>query len=360
MRGRLSLYSILIVLLVGLSACGSYSKLLKSKDTEKKYTAALDYYHKKDYYKAGQLFDELLIAFKGDKRFEEIYFYYAYCKYGNKELVMASYHFNNFYESFPNSVRAEEALYMHVLCDYLETYPYYLDPTVTRMAMDNIQLFINVYPTSTHVEECNGFLDELRGRLRKKSLESARLYFKMQDYQAAILAFNNTIKDYPELENKAEVEATMVKCQYLLATNSSDAKKVQRFKDVKPMTEEFQRRYGKDNAYYPQVLEYYHKSIKALNRLALEAGFKYYEQGAYVRAAEAFKIQTTQPDIENKNQLQYLVVKANYKAGKSKKNTLYFEKAIKEADTFLAEFGEENTYSNKVKKFRKKAQKALK
>src|SRR3546814_1830569 len=54
----------------------------------------------------------------------------------------------------------EEALYMHVLCDYLETYPYYLDPTVTRMAMDNIQLFINVYPTSTHVAECNGFLED--------------------------------------------------------------------------------------------------------------------------------------------------------------------------------------------------------
>ncbi|MHB1277802.1 MAG: outer membrane protein assembly factor BamD [Bacteroidia bacterium] len=360
MRGRLTLYSILIVLLAGVSSCNSYSKLLKSPDMEKKYTAALDYYHKKDYYKAGQLFDELLIAFKGDKRFEEIYFYYAYCKYGNNEMVMASYHFNNFYESFPNSERAEEALYMHVYCDYIETYPYYLDPSVTRMAMDNIQLFINVYPTSTRVPNCNGYMDELRGRLRKKSLESAKLYYKMEDYQAAILAFNNTIKDYPELENKAEVEATMVKCQFMLASHSSDAKKVQRFKDVKPMAEDFQRRYGKDNVHYPQVMEYYNKSIKALNDLALEAGYRYYEQGEYVLAAEAFRDQCTQPHIANKNQLMFLVVKANFKAGKAKNNALYFEKAIKEADAFLAEFGEENTYSNKVKKFRNKAQKALK
>lgn len=360
MRGRLSLYSILIVLLVGVSACGSYSKLLKSKDMELKYTAALDYYHKKDYYKAGQLFDELLVAFKGDQRFEEIYFYYAYCKYGNGELIMASYHFNNFYESFPTSKNAEEALYMHVYCDYLETYPYYLDPSVTRMAMDNIQLFINVYPMSERVPVCNGYLDELRGRLRKKSLESAKLYYKMQDYQAAILAFNNTIKDYPELENKAEVEALMVKCQYLLASNSTDAKKAQRFREVKPMAEDFQRRYGKDNVHYIQVLDAYTKSIKALNDLALEAGFRYYEQGEYLLAAEAFKQQSTQKDIANRDQLVYLVVKSYFKAGKAKDTKLYFEKAVSEADAFLAEYGEENTYSNKVKKFRKKAQKALK
>lgn len=359
MRGRLSLYSFLVVLLVGVSACSPYAKLLKSTDMEKKYVAANEYYVKKDFYKAGQLYDELLIAFKGDNRFQEIYFKYAKCKFENRELIMASYHFHNFYESFPNSEQAEDALYMHVYCDYLETYPYYLDPTVTRMAMDNIQLFINVFPTSHYVTLCNGYMDELRGRLRNKSLESAKLYYKMQDYQAAMVAFGNTIKDYPELENKAEVEAIMVKCQYMLASNSADAKKVQRFKDVKPMAEEFERRYGKANAHYPQVVEYYSKSIKALNDLALEAGYAYYERGEYALAAETFRNQSLQPHLANKNQLVYLMVKSYYKAGKLTNNRMYFEKAIKEADAFLAQFGEDNTYSNKIKKFRNRASKAL-
>lgn len=360
MRSRLSLYSILVVLLVGFGACNSYSKLLKSTDMEKKYTAAIQYYNKKDYYKAGQLFDELLIAFKGDSRFQEIYFYYAYCKYGNDELIMASYHFKNYYESFPTSDKAEEALYMHVHCDYLETYPHYLDPTITRMAMDNIQLFINIYPLSTHVPQCNKYMDELRGRLRKKSLESAKLYYKMQDYQAAILAFNNTIKDYPELENKDEIEALLVKCQYLLAVNSSDAKKAERYKEVKSMMQDFEQRYTRDNRHFPEVYSYYAKSIAGLNALALENGYAFMDRDQYVFAAESFKKQMGMEGIENRNQLHFLVVKSYYKAGKLEDKREFYERTVKEAEAFIAEFGESNTYSNKVKKYQKRAQKALK
>jgi len=359
MRSKLSLISILLVLSLGIGACSSYTKLLKSPDLEKKYTAAIAYYKKKDYSKAGQLFDELLVAFKGDERFQEIYFYYSYCKYANQELITASYHFKNFYESFPTSEKAEEALYMHVYCDYLESYPYFLDPSVTRMAMDNIQLFINIYPMSPRVADCNKYLDELRGRLRKKSLASARLYLKMQDYQAAILAFNNTMKDYPELENKDEVESTLVKCQFLLADNSVDSKKAERYRDVKPMMEDFERRYTKSNIYYPVVREYYVRSVIALNKAALQGGYAHLDRGQYALAAEAFKAQRNKEGVENNDQIQYLVVRSYYKAGKNKRDRSYFQKSLDEANAFLAEFGETNSYTNQVKKFKKKAEKAL-
>ena len=359
MRSKLSLISLLLVLSLGIGACSSYNKLLKSNDLEKKYTAAIAYYKKKDYDKAGQLFDELLVAFKGDERFQEIYFYYAYCKYGNQELIMASYHFKNFYESFPTSEHAEEALYMHVYCDYLESYPSYLDPSVTRMAMDNLQLFINIFPTSTRVADCNKYMDELRGRLRKKSLESAKLYLKMQDYQAAILAFNNTIKDYPELENKDEIESTLIRCQLKLAENSVDSKKAQRYQDVKPMVEDFQRRYGISNKYYPLVQEYYTKSIEGLNAVALEGGYAHLDRGQYAQAAVSFKAQRNNEGVNNNDQIQYLVVRSYYKAGKTQKKDTYYQNAIEEANAFLAEFGEDNSYSKKVQKFKRKAEKAL-
>ena len=359
MRSKLSLISLLLVLSLGIGACSSYNKLLKGNDLEKKYTAALAYYKKKDYDKAGQLFDELLVAFKGDERFQEIYFYYSYCKYGSGELIMASYHFKNFYESFPTSEKAEEALYMHVYCDYLESYPYFLDPSVTRMAMDNLQLFVNIYPASPHVEECNKYMDDLRSRLRMKSLESAKLYLKMQDYQAAILAFNNTIKDYPELENKDEIESTLIRCQLKLAENSVDSKKAERFRDVKPMVEDFQRRYGISNKYYPLVQSYYAKSIEGLNEVALGGGYAHLDRGQYARAAETFKAQRNQEGVNNNDQLQYLVVRSFFKAAKAKKDNSYYQKAIDEANAFLAEYGEKNTYSNKVKNYKKKAEKAL-
>ncbi|MDX5319844.1 MAG: outer membrane protein assembly factor BamD [Bacteroidota bacterium] len=360
MRSKLSFISLLLIMALSFGACSSYNKLLKSNDLEKKYTAAIAYYQKKDYYKAGQLFDELLIAFKGDQRFEEIYYYYSYCKYGNGELIMASYHFKNFYESFPTSDKAEEALYMHVYCDYLETYPYYLDPTVTRMTMDNIQLFINIFPTSTHVPDCNKYMDDLRGRLREKSLESARLYMKMEDYQAAIIAFGNTIKDYPELDNKDQIEATVVKCQYMMAINSVDSKKAARLREVKTLHDDFVRTYGTNSKHYNSVNTYLKRSIELLNSLALQAGYAQLEKGNYREAALAFKGQINTPGIQNKGQVTYLMIDALYKAAKEEKNKELFQEVIKESDAFIQSFGESHRYHKKVIKLKSKAQKALK
>lgn len=360
MRSRIAFFSFLLLITLGFSACDSYSKLLKSNDMEKKYTAAIDYYKKKDYYKAGMLLDELLVSFKGDPRFEDVYFRYAYCKYGNNELIMASYHFKNFYESFPNSKNSEEALFMHVYCDYLDTYPYYLDPSVTRLAMDNLQLFINVYPMSEHIPECNKYMDELRSRLRKKSLESGRLYMKMEDYQAAILAFSNTIKDYPELENKDEIEMTLIKCQYMMALNSVDSKKAARMYEVKTRYQEFVRTFGQSNEYHKQALYYYSRSVSALNNMALQAGYTKMFNEKYVEAANVFKKQQTGNGVENQDQLQYLVVKAWYKAGRKNENPDYYRQAIDEANLFLEQYGNKHSYTKKVVKYKTKAEKALK
>lgn len=359
MRGRTLQFILLIAITATMAACSGFNTLLKSDDYEKKYTAALEYYKKKDYVKAGQLFDDLLIAFKGDRRFQEVYFYYAYCKYGTGELILASYHFKNFYESFPISEKAEEALYMHVYCDYLESYPYYLDPTVTRQAMDELQLFVNVFPLSRYVPECNKYMDELRGRLRKKSLESARLYMKMQDYQGAIVAFKNTIKDYPELENKDEVEATLIECQYMLALNSVESKKVERFKEVKVLFMDFEETYGKDNLHYRKSLEYYRNSLKELHKISLEAGYTYYEKKMFVEAAQAFKGELGKEGVEAKDELHYLVVKSWYKAAKRSRNKSYYQNVISEAALFNSTYGLDNRHSKKIQSLKKKAETAL-
>ena len=315
MRAKLSLLTFFIASMLLFGSCGSFNKVMKSNDLEEKYTAALAYYKKKDYYKASQLLDELLIAFKADARFQDVYFYYAYSKFGNGETLLASYHFKNFYESFPTSERAEEALYMHVYCDYLEAYPHYLDPTGTKMAMDNIQLFINIFPTSKYIPECNKYIDDLRSRLRKKSLESAKLYMKMMDYQGAMMAFNNTIKDYPELENKDQIEATLVRCQYLLATNSVDSKKEERLKQIPGMVRKFEKQYGRNNKYYSEVQGYLERANRTLSQLTLIEGISYFEQGEFVLASKAFLAEKSKPGLENKDQLHYWAIRSLVKAG---------------------------------------------
>lgn len=257
-------YILLLFPLLLASACSPFNKVSKSEDPEKKYVAAKEYYAKKDYGHAAVLLDDLIIRFKGDKRFEEVYYYYAYSKYGIGELTMAAYHFKNFYESFPASEKAEESLYMYAYCEYLESNPYYLDQSYSKRASETLQLFINLYPYSKYVVECNKYIDELRAKMRKKSLETARLYYKVQDYRAATVAFKNVLKDYPEVEQKEEIEFLILRSSYLLAQNSIEDKRLARYEAVVENYNEYSDSFKQGSPYYKDALSYFEKASASL------------------------------------------------------------------------------------------------
>ncbi|TNE82256.1 MAG: outer membrane protein assembly factor BamD [Bacteroidetes bacterium] len=362
MQNSLSRLLFVFVLLIGMSSCGEYNKLLKSTDYEKMYTEAKRYYEKKNYGKAVPLLDELLIQFKADSRFKEVYLMYAYTRYGLEEFVLASYHFKNFYESFPNSDKAEEALFMHVYCDYLDSYPYYLDPSVSRHAMDNLQLFINIYPNSERVADCNKYMDELRGRLRQKSLELAKLYIRMEDYRAATVALRNTLKDYPELDNSDEVRYLLIRCAYLLAKGSVENKKEERFKEVAKVHKEFIEEHGADNKYYPRVKDVYETSLKDLKDLSVKRGYSFYDRKEYAAAGKFFLSESKRDGVEQKDKLHYLAVKSYYK--EAMRNEIergqYLNEVVNAAADFSSRFGTDNTYSKRVAALRKKAESKLK
>src|SRR6185312_7133485 len=63
-----------------LTACSSeLNKVLKSKDYEYKLKKADEYFVKKKYKYAEELYIELFSVFKGSDKFEDLYYKYAYC-----------------------------------------------------------------------------------------------------------------------------------------------------------------------------------------------------------------------------------------------------------------------------------------
>ena len=92
-----------------LAGCGKHQKLMKSSDNEAKYAAAIDYYENKDYYRALQLFQQLVNYYQGTEKAEKLQFYYANCYYQQKDYVMASYYFKRFATNYPRSAMAEKS-----------------------------------------------------------------------------------------------------------------------------------------------------------------------------------------------------------------------------------------------------------
>jgi outer membrane protein assembly factor BamD len=80
---RLYQVVLLVLVFVALGACSKFSKLQKSGDVNEKYAGAVDYYNKKDYFRAGTLLDEIIPLMKGTENYERAQLYFAYCKYYN-------------------------------------------------------------------------------------------------------------------------------------------------------------------------------------------------------------------------------------------------------------------------------------
>ncbi|MFA6923156.1 MAG: outer membrane protein assembly factor BamD [Bacteroidales bacterium] len=245
------------------TSCSKYNKLLKGNDNEKKFEAAEKYYKQEDFYKAQQLLEDLLTYFRGTEKAEKVYYYYAYCYYGQQDYVMASYHFKNFAMTFPQSSKAEECLFMSAYCYYFDSPIYSLDQTNTYKAINELQLFVNKYPKSSKVEECNRIIDELRHKLELKAFEIAKLYLKTEEYKAAIVAFDNVIKDFPDTKFREEIIFLTLKANYFYAKNSIENKKQERLKLTVAAYKQYTSKYPQ-GIYIKEVEAIYQNVLKEI------------------------------------------------------------------------------------------------
>jgi len=229
---RKSLLYIVLFVIFASTSCSNYQKLVKSPDNELKFEKAMEYYDKGDYYKALQLFESVLPVYRGTDKAEELYYRYAYSYYHEGEFIMAAYYFNRFYSSFPSSKYAEEVSFMAAYCTYLDSPRYSLDQTNTYEAIDAFQLFINRYPRGDRADQATEYIEELRLKLLEKSYNIGNLYYKMEDYRAAIVSYESLLKDYPDTEYKEEILYKIIKAYYQYAMKSIKAKQKERYESA--------------------------------------------------------------------------------------------------------------------------------
>ena len=254
-----------IVLTVFLFSCNGYQKIIKSNDIELKYVMAKKYYEEKEYFKALPILDELHILMKGTNKAEEIDYLLAYTHYGLGSNMLASYKFKLFTLTYPYSKYNEELSYMSAYCYFLESPKYSLDKTNTLKAIQELQAFIDKFPNSEKVAECNLLIDDLSLKIHKKVFSIAKLYYDIEDYNAAITALNNLVADYPTIDNQSEIQFLILDSNYKLASNSINSKKLERINNTIASYLFFAKNYPEDKRIKDaQII--YEKSIKQLEK----------------------------------------------------------------------------------------------
>ena len=230
LKKTLNLVALTVLSAVSLLSCKSeYEALLNGNDVDAKYTAAFDYFNHGKYNKAAQLFESLAVLTSGTDRDDTVQYYWGLSNYRYRDYYTAETNFTKFITNFPRSPFAEEAAFLRIDCLYRSTLRYELDQVPTYNAISVISQYMAENPGNSHAAICKRMLKELNDRLDRKAYENARLYYKMEDYKAARVAFRNILKEDAENIYREDILYYIAKASYKYAFMSVESKQKERY-----------------------------------------------------------------------------------------------------------------------------------
>ncbi|MGB0521371.1 MAG: outer membrane protein assembly factor BamD [Flammeovirgaceae bacterium] len=265
---KLLMLSFAAILFLG--SCSDMQKVLKNPSVDARYKAAEKYYQNEEYAKAGIIFEDLIPDVIGRPEAERVQYYYSYCHFHQKQYDLANYYFKSFHDTYQRSPFAIEALFMSAYANLKGTPEYNLDQSNTNNAINSLQDFINRYPDSQYVAKAEDAIRELRKKLETKSFEKAKLYQKLRRYKAAVIAYDNFRKSYPDSQFKEEAIFNRLASQAELAKLSVPSLKKERYAELVEMYYYFIDKYpaSKHRKQAENIFRNSQKQLKDLNSKA--------------------------------------------------------------------------------------------
>jgi outer membrane protein assembly factor BamD len=254
-----------LLVFLSLVSCSRFNRVQKRGTTEQKYQAAILYFEKKDYYRASVLFEDIIPVLKGTEQSEKANYYYAYSQYYQGNLVLASAYFRRFAETFPRSEYKEDAMYMHARSLFEDIPKYTLDQTNALEAIRSIQNFLNAFPQTKHLEDCNFMMDNISIKQEEKNFHLAKAYYRQRHYKAAMISLGNFLKEFPGSKYNEEVNFMILESKYEYAKNSLEEKKKERYKATIEYYQSFLDQYP-SGKYLKKAEEVYDNTLKGLDK----------------------------------------------------------------------------------------------
>ncbi len=232
----------LLLLLTG--CAGEFNKVYKSTDMDYRYEYAKQAFAEGKYSRAVGLLEGLITAKKGHEDAEESLYMLAMSEYMSGDYESASATFKKYHQSYPKGIYAEHASFYVGQSLYEGAPEPRLDQTPTIGAINAYQQFIDFYPDSPLRRRAQERLLELQDKLVQKELLSAQLYYNLggyfgninsnseSNYISSIITAQNALKSYPYSKWREDFSLIIMKSKFELAENSSEDKRLERYRDA--------------------------------------------------------------------------------------------------------------------------------
>ena len=222
-------YIVAVAIVVVVASCSVVNQAIKSGDPQYAYEQALMLYENGKWSQASDLFEACLHIYMGSPREDSLSYYNAHCKFKERKYDEASMLLDEYRRKFARSPFIENAEGMFALCNFYMAPGPERDQAITTQAIIAITEFMSRYPESEQIPRFQEMLDDLTDRLEQKSYMNAYTYYKIGRYKSAIVAFKNSLKQYPESHRKEDIMYYTTLSAYRLAANSVESKQVDRY-----------------------------------------------------------------------------------------------------------------------------------
>ena len=195
----------LLALTAFLSGCSSdRGKLSHTEFCRNKYVAAEELFKKQKYGRAQDKLEEILNLCAGSGYMEQSHFLLAESYFNLEEWIEAHGEYGSFVNNFPGSPFIETAEFRKAISAFNIEYKIARDESSTNTAMKDFERYLEKYPDSPLRDSVNYYYGLLVERKAEKEFQTARLYYRMDKYQAAVIYLKEFLEDYKVSKRRKE------------------------------------------------------------------------------------------------------------------------------------------------------------
>ena len=208
MRKSTALFLGIILLLVSCASPPPIGKI----DAEDQFLVARERYDERKYEEAQQEFQKLIWNYPGSDYVDDAQYYLADCYRNLEDYPTAIVEYGRLLRNYSQSPLAPSAQYHLALCYLEQSLPSHLDQNFTQRAIQELEVFLDEYPRSELVAQATALMLKARTKLAKKGYDNARLYLKMDSYEAAIIYIEEILKEYGDTRWADDAQYLLGEC----------------------------------------------------------------------------------------------------------------------------------------------------
>jgi len=187
---------ITLILFTGIF-CGCSSSIDTTNfSPDEKLAYAIKLYDDEDYEIAINEFQAIVLQYPGNAVVDDAQYYLGMTRYQRGEYILAAYEFSKLVTNMPASEFVQQGQFMLAECYYQLSPHFSLDQKYTIKAVEELQVFIDFFPSSEKVPEAETKINELNEKLAQKEFGNALIYEKLDYYTAALNYYGNVLETY--------------------------------------------------------------------------------------------------------------------------------------------------------------------